>query len=207
MKLSPAYLLSKQLCNPRGLGGRIVARLMNWGNNEMYDELISEISDPGERILEIGFAGGAHFRKLINTLGDSSIVGIDRSETMLKMASRTNRDLIRNNGLELLLSEIGSMPFENDSFTTVYTLNTIYFWNDPESDIKNIYRILKPGGVFILGFNSQEMLEKNGYRKSVFTFYTKEKAENLLKQAGFEIIKHTYKKLNVEDCHLITARR
>ena len=99
------------------------------------------------------------------------------------------------------------MPFENNSFSTVYTLNTIYFWNDPESDIKNIHRILKPGGKFILGFNSQEMLEKNGYRKSVFTFYNKEKAENLLQQAGFEIIKHTYKKLNVEDCHLITARR
>jgi ubiquinone/menaquinone biosynthesis C-methylase UbiE len=72
-----------------------------------------------------------------------------------------------------------------------------------EISLKEIKRVLKNGGIFGLGLiegNVEEYRESSGVEKPrLFSFYTKNEAENLLNKNGFEVFyfeefKHKTKK-------------
>ncbi len=171
----------------------------------MYDYMLSSANKFGGTVLEIGFGSGRHFRKMLEILDESIIYGIDISMLMVKMSSKYNRELLDNNRLKLIHADSKSLPFDDSKFDMVTTLNTLYFWKSPLNDLKEIYRVLKPGGRLFFGVNSKEIMLKNGYRPRYFNFYDQSEIENLISDAGFPVIKHQYKKLRIEDCHLFEA--
>ena len=205
MKLTLQNLLSSQLSKPSGAIGKIVARLMAKANKDMYDFVLSTMGDPGKRILEIGFGGGTHFDKIYNLNNETIIDGIDRSADMLRLAIKNNLKHINNLNLSLFKADSSSIPYDASVFDTVLSLNTIYFWQDPAKDLAEIYRVIASSGRLILGMNSKKIMIKNGYRKSVFSFYDLDEVKQMLKSAGFININTSYKKLEFEDCYSIIA--
>ena len=63
--------------------------------------------------------------------------------------------------------------------------NTIYFWPQPDNCIKNILRILKPGGKLILAFEDIKQLESRPLNTNVFRFYHQDEIIKLLGRNGF----------------------
>ena len=71
------------------------------------------------------------------------------------------------------------------------TVERLYFWPDPAENLKEVLRILKKGGVFLL---IADIYQKEGLRESVLENIkqyhlfnpTKEEFRRLFEQAGFE---------------------
>jgi ubiquinone/menaquinone biosynthesis C-methylase UbiE len=131
---------------------------------------------PGERFLEIGFGGGALLRAA-RAVG-AQVSGADVSEAMVARAK----------GLDVRVAIAEVLPFEDGRFNKAASLNSLYFWPDPERALGEIARVLRPGGRLLLGFEPPAELRK--YPGHVYGFRLFEVAEvrALMEAAGFGAI-------------------
>ncbi|RLD24574.1 MAG: SAM-dependent methyltransferase [Bacteroidetes bacterium] len=192
--------LGRQLSNPKGFSGLILGKLMNKNNYPMYLDAYHLLEfEKGDEVLEIGFGNGAFIKEIVDLTEPGKYSGIDISDTMIRTAKKRNRSLINNGKVKLVKAHARLLPFEDESFDKVFTINTIYFWEHPNQVMQEIKRVLKPGGVFVVALGTKEAMEKNGYFEERFMLYTKEDVEKLFIDGGFTDLKITYGKLKIED--------
>ncbi len=67
----------------------------------------------------------------------------------------------------------------------ITSVNTIYFWQNTEKGMSEIYRVLKPGGVFYNSVYSKSFLKKSPFTRNIFKFFTKKDYIAIGKRAGF----------------------
>ena len=179
---------ASQCGNPRGIIGRIITLAMNRANNVMYHGIVDNMKpSEGMTILDIGFGNG-YLEKLIYREAKCSIYGIDISEDMVKTASKNNQKGIANGDIHLFVGDCCNLEFEDDSFDTITTMNTIYFWNDTIQGLREIYRVLKDGGVFYNAVLTKESLDKVFYTKNGFKKFEKNEYVEMAQQVGFKNI-------------------
>ncbi len=200
-------LISRLLSRPEGIMGRVVAILMNRVNRRMY-EICFELLGirKGDRVLEIGFGNGKHLG-VAAAASRGFTAGIDISETMVREAERRNRRLVDSGKMEISRGDVSSLPYGDDSFHKVYTLNTVYFWKDPGKALGEIRRVLKKGGTLVIGMNSREAMEKSGYDRDCFIFYDREEVEALVRECGLAPRRWVYEKMEVEDALCLKAQK
>jgi len=58
------------------------------------------------------------------------------------------------------------------SSKALISVNTIYFWKDPDATISRICRLLKPGGRLLVGFHDASEMKKMRHTTDVFRYYT-----------------------------------
>ena len=71
---------------------------------------------------------------------------------MLRMAPRFNKKYIEESRMDLRLTDGRHLPYDDSRFDKVYTVHTLYFWPEPSSYVRELVRLLKPDGPFVLGF-------------------------------------------------------
>ncbi len=150
-----------QFGDPRGPLGWLAGKLMARGNIDI-NQLALEALDlqPGDHVLEIGFGPGVTLAEIAKQAGDGFVAGIEPSETMLREAAGRLKEHIEAGSVELKSGSVSSIPYEDGRFDRVLTVNTIYFWEQPESDLREVRRVLKPGGRFALVFRA--IKDENG---------------------------------------------
>ena len=134
------------------------------------------------RGLEIGVGSG----RFAAPLGVQ--VGIDPSRAML--------DRARARGLEVLEGIAEDLPFVDDSFDHALVVTTLCFVASPEAMLAEARRVLRPGGVLVMGFIDRDSTLGRHYEKhreaSVFyrdaTFHSASEVERLVTGAGFSIL-------------------
>jgi len=112
--------------------------------------------------------------------------GIDPSEKMLEIAKRR--------GIDVKIGVAENLPYENGSFDYALMVTTICFVDDIEQSFREAYRILKKGGVIVIGFVDKDSKIGKEYQKikdkSLFygpaTFFSVEEVESYLKEVGFK---------------------
>ncbi|MHA1231108.1 MAG: class I SAM-dependent methyltransferase [Candidatus Helarchaeota archaeon] len=72
--------------------------------------------------------------------------------------ARRMAEIARNRGIKVDEGVAEKMPYENESFDYVLLITTICFLRDPIKALKEIKRVLKPGGIIIIG-----MVDKNSF--------------------------------------------
>ncbi|NMC35838.1 class I SAM-dependent methyltransferase [Candidatus Beckwithbacteria bacterium] len=102
-----------------------------------------------DKVLEIGFGPGLNLQKIALT---NKVWGVEISKTMLQIAQKKNKALIDSGKLQLQLAPAEQLPFVANFFDTVISVHVIYFWPDLEKVFREIRRILKPSGLFVLYF-------------------------------------------------------
>ena len=177
--------------NPNGIGGKITTKIMNIMNQKQYKAVLNNINlENNDILLDIGFGNGYLINKLFKRNNNIKIYGIDISNDMVNNVSQKYKQYIDNNCLKLLLENINDeTTFENDMFNKIYTVNTIYFWNDLKKCFSEIKRILKPNGIFINAIYTKEYLDKTEFSKYGFIKYSKEDMIKLTEENGMKIIK------------------
>jgi len=151
----------------------------------MYGEILTRIhADSDSSILDIGYGNGYLIRKMYEKTG-AAVFGIDLSVDMYLEASRKNKKYIREGKIRLGVGDCTDLRFKDESFDTVTTMNTIYFWDDTLKGMKEIYRCLKKGGEFINASYTTERLQKLPYTRNGFKFFEIEDYMALGKKAGF----------------------
>ena len=81
------------------------------------------------------------------TPGCADITCMDYSADMMERARRrAEKSGIKN--VRFLHGDVGKMPFEDNSFDLVLSLNGFHAFPDKEAAYREIFRVLKPGGIF-----------------------------------------------------------
>ena len=75
--------------------------------------------------------------------------GIDTSNSAIADASKRNREFVSDGRIRLLCENASAMSFPDSSFCKAYTVNTVYFWKNLDETMTEVWRVLKPSGLFI----------------------------------------------------------
>lgn len=189
MKTFRAFL-AEQLGLPSGWFGQLLLRLLNRRNALMNDLVLSELQvQSGSRILEIGFGGGDLIDKLLKTGLPAQIVGIERSPDALIVCQGRFQPLIQQGTIELHLADAAALPFPDQSFNQICTVNTLYFWADAPQVLLECHRVLIPGSMLVIGYTSKTYLEQQKLIQHGFAAYEVTEVERLMSKAGFTQIK------------------
>lgn len=180
-------------CKPKGIGGKIMVNMMNTGHSSMAEWGFKHIEIANNNIcLDIGCGGGANVKKLLEKSPHGKVTGIDYSEISVKKSQKSNKIEIANKRCEILQGNVMELPFGNETFDVITAFETIYFWPDINDAFKQVYRVLKSTGIFMIcnesnGENSKE--EKWTNIIQGMKIYNSEQIRKSLEGAGFTDIK------------------
>jgi len=182
--------LASQLSHPKGANGIATAKSMNVANDNMIRSVINQIDVfDTVNILEIGPGNGLHINYLFQKNPNTKYIGIDISELMVQEATELNSEFT-NSGKAIFEWTDGEIIHkEENSINAIFTVNTLYFWKNPNEYLQEIFRVLKNGSQLILGFVPKSTMEKLPFSKYGFELYDNESVQNLLEEIGFKIDK------------------
>ena len=141
----------RQSMQPHGFRGRVFGWLMDRFNARAQDFALHRLNvQTTDSILEIGFGTGRLVRKLAKKARDGFVAGVDPSELMLHKAEKRTRRFRKKGRVELVLGEASALPWPDERFDKAAALHCFHFWADPEHDLAEVRRVLKPGGFFVL---------------------------------------------------------
>ncbi len=128
---------------------------------------------PDARVLDCGCGGGANIKRLLKKCPEGIVKGIDYSPVR------------------------ADMMFADDWFDAVTAFETVYFWPDLPQCFREVYRVLKPGGTFLICNESNGDTDKDEKWTEIIggmTIYKDIELEAYLEQAGFHDIQIHKKK-------------
>ena len=151
--------LSDQLSRPSGLAGRVIAAGMNRGNRAFNARAIERLDvRPGSRVLDLGFGGGLTFAPLWER--GATVVGVDRAKDMVERAADRHRADVDAGRLQLHAGEVQALPLEDGAVDRALTVNTVYFWPDLAPGLRELHRVLAPGGRVVIGIRDGSVMTR-----------------------------------------------
>jgi len=103
-----------------------------------------------DRVLEVGCGPGALIQALAAKATEGFVAGVDPSPIMLQQTARRNAEAIREGRVRLQLGSAMALPFEDASFDKALSANSLPFWPDQEAGVKEMWRVLKSGGMIAI---------------------------------------------------------
>lgn len=134
------------------LPGKLICRLvwnMDGEKNLRYLEraLSGVPEDFAGRLLEVPVGTGVLTMPVYRDLPDADITCLDYSADMMAAAQRRAESLNIKN-VRFQQGDVGALPFPDESFDIVLSLNGFHAFPDKEAAYRETYRVLKKGGTF-----------------------------------------------------------
>lgn len=175
---------------PKGKLGNIQLKSMNkehtpvslWGLKHLDIQ-----SD--DVILDVGCGGGININRMAEKA--KKVYGVDYSIESVKLSREVNSEYINQGKVEVLEGNVQSLPFDDESFDIVTAFETIYFWPDIEKCFGEVKRVLKPGGIFLIGMESNgsyNLVMKVSEKLIDMTVYNDEEVSEFLKNNDYSEI-------------------
>lgn len=123
--------------------GEVVLSLKDPAYFRLFQALkMTKILKSESKVLEIGCGAGQFIRAIKRYFPSLQCFGCDISNTAIKEAKNYS------SSIEYALNQNDSLPYPNDSMDGVYIFDVLEHVDNPEVFLKEIYRVLKPGGLF-----------------------------------------------------------
>jgi len=97
------------------------------------------------RVLDVGCGSGWASRLLADYAVNGRVTGIDISDEMVRLARESSSDY-QNVSFEVASAE--QLPFADSEFTHAFSMESLYYYRNIPKALKEINRVLKPGGSF-----------------------------------------------------------
>lgn len=154
-------------------------------------------------ILDVGFGNGSFTQVVSATFPDSDITAIDT----------TSRKPVSSNNITFVKGRVEQLPFVSESFDIVYTVLSLHHWKEKDKGIREIYRVLKKGGILIIADPLLENWMSNRILGSLMqildggVFTDEKQVSEYLNRAGFEDIRINLIPNTMKSLYLISAKK
>src|SRR5262245_2870846 len=140
-----------QCRRPWGWPGRFILWLMNINHSGLTDWGLRHMPvQAGDTILDVGCGGGRTVQKLAVMARDGHVHGVDYSSASVAAARRTNDAAIRAGRVTIERGSVAALPFRDRTFDLVTAIETHYYWPDLAANLREVRRVLKPGGRLLI---------------------------------------------------------
>ncbi len=178
-----------QTRKPEGFMGRMMVRGMNSGHVKLADWGISHLDGiTALNIAELGCGGGRNTAELLKRYPQAKVTALDYSAVSVKKTQEYNKDMIVAGRCRVIYGNVSELPFEDGLFDLATAFETVYFWPGLEHCFSEVYRILKPGGAFMI-CNESDGIDETGqkYERIIegMKCYTIKELSSALTAAGF----------------------
>jgi SAM-dependent methyltransferase len=98
---------------------------------------------PTDNVLDVGCGSGWLSRRISKQVSEGRVVGMDISDEMVRLARRNSIDY---HNILFVVGEAAEIPWEPHFFHHAISVESAYYWPDPAVGVKEIRRVLRPGG-------------------------------------------------------------
>ena len=173
---------------PMGFGGKVMVAAMNLGHRALADWGLSFGPAAFQKALDCGCGGGANIKRLLRKCPQGSVNGIDYSSVSVEKSKKVNRAAIAQGQCVVRQASAAELPFAAEQFDVVTAFETVYFWPDLPQCFMEVYRVLRPGGTFLICNESSGDTDKDEKWTKIIggmTIYKDTRLKVYLEQAGF----------------------
>lgn len=168
-------------------GGRFMVKGMNIGHEKLASWGRSFLNiRSSDTLLDLGCGGGRNIQYFLTKA--NKVYGMDYSRASVDIARILNDKDIKDRRCQIIEGDVKNIPFDEKTIDIVTAFETIYFWKDIEACFREIHRVLKDGGEFLI-VNEGAYKEDKNIKKWAdmlnFEVYSPEYLTNILTSIGF----------------------
>lgn len=190
-RLVPHRYLAGQLRRPSGRFGRwVMTRGLDDGNADLIEATLCELElGATDRFLDLGFGGGLALRKAAERTS-GAMWGVDFSPDVVIAASKRLQALVASGRLGLLTGDVTDLPLKDGLVDAICTTNTIYFWPELSAGLRELRRVLAPGGRLAVGYSGRDKMGRfHNITQHGFRTFEPQDLERPLLDAGFSDVR------------------
>ena len=147
---------------PQGEEGKVMLDRMNHSHYEVTGWALAHWKIKGDdQILDIGCGGGMTLHRMTEQLTTGHATGVDYSGVSVEETGKLNEAFVKEGKLTVLEASVEKLPFKDDTFDKTITVESFYFWPDPQANLKEVHRVLKKGGTFLLVADVYQNVQSN----------------------------------------------
>ena len=197
---------ASQFAAPHGPLGHVAGWLMA-GNDDMNAMAVDLLGiQPTDAVLEIGSGPGRALARVAARASKGFVAGVDVSDVMIAQAQRRNRAAIRAGRVELYRCGVSHLPYPDARFDRALAINSYYFWPRPEANLREVRRVLKPGGILALGLRARDATRGAMYNQRSLSEEQIAAIAHTLARAGFELLRTERARLRSATAVVLLAR-
>jgi SAM-dependent methyltransferase len=138
-----------QFHHPTGALGHVAGWIMgrrssNVARNRWAVQLLDV--QPTDHVIELGCGPGLASAALASRATRGLVVGVDHSQVMIGQARRRNRAAIQAGRVRLIHTPVERLSISDGPFNAALAVNTVGMWPDPTARLRELARLLRPGG-------------------------------------------------------------
>lgn len=153
------------------------------------------------KVLEIGPGPGYVGLEWLKKCEKATLTALEISPAMIRIAEKNAKVENLSHRVKYIEGNCLSMPFENNSYDAVFSNGSLHEWESPEIALREIFRVLKPGGTFCISdlrrdlnllvksflfFSVQPKEIRPGMLTSLAAAYTISEIEEIMRRTDFE---------------------
>lgn len=180
-----------QCMKPHGEEGIQTIENMNVNHKEISEFAFECVAfNESAKIIDIGCGGGVNIEKFLK-LTSGNVDGLDYSEVSVSESIKRNSESVENGRCNVIQADVSNMPIKNESYDLVSAFETIYFWPNITETFKEVFRIIKPYGQFMIAQGTDgNHPDDEKWLATIegMSVYTAPELEKYLLNAGFKSV-------------------
>jgi len=147
--------------------------------------------DLKDKILDVGCGTGWLVRRIAPLVSAGLAAGMDVSDAMVGRAQALSAQL---SNVAFACGGVDAIPWGSGHFAKVLSVESAYYWPDPAQGVREIFRVLSPGGAAWILINyyrdNPHCHQWGGQLKVPTHLLSAEEWAGLFRQAGFRAVDH-----------------
>jgi len=159
----------------------------------LTDHCISRLNSLNNKtILEIGCGNGVQTKYILNKFNPKSITGIDLNQENIRIANQ-EKDRRGMKNIHFFVDDAQQLSkFKENSIDVIINIESAFHYPDKPLFLKQLFRVLKPGGHFLIADILTSQKKKKWFKKSwkkkmVFHHWDQKKYKTELDKAKLKI--------------------